>query len=293
MVLAQVYGGQVFKIGDFSKLTQLSVKTLRYYDELGLLKPVEVDRFTGYRYYSSDQLPRLNRILALKDLGLSLEQITLLLDRALSPVEIRGILRRKQVELAQLVEEEQARLVRVQARLRQIEQEGKMPTHEVVLKQVPPLRVAAVRAIVPNYGTQGELWGELGAYLGRHHINPTGPCLTIYHDPEYREQDVDIEVCEQVTGPAPNDGRVQVHELPEVDKMACILHHGTFDNVSETYETLTRWIEANGYRVVGPNREVYLLAVAEASTEVKYPAEFLTDRDANRLTEVQFPVEKA
>ncbi len=80
----------MFKIGEFSKLSQVTVKTLRYYDEIGLLKPAEVDRFTSYRYYSVDQLPRLNRILALKDLGLSLDQVAHLLDGNLPPGHFRG-----------------------------------------------------------------------------------------------------------------------------------------------------------------------------------------------------------
>jgi len=89
----------MFKIGEFSKLSQVTVKTLRYYDEIGLLKPAKVDRFTSYRYYSADQLPRLNRILALKDLGLSLAQVAQLLDGDLPPAQIRGMLRLKQAEL--------------------------------------------------------------------------------------------------------------------------------------------------------------------------------------------------
>src|SRR5512136_705220 len=133
----------MIKIGDFSKLSFVSVRTLRYYEEMGLLKPVEVDRFTGYRYYSFDQLPRLNRILALKDLGFSLEQIAQLLDEGLPPDQIRGMLRMRQTEMRQQAEEERARLARVEARLRQIEQEGKMPTHEVVIKKIEPQLVAA------------------------------------------------------------------------------------------------------------------------------------------------------
>jgi DNA-binding transcriptional MerR regulator len=282
----------VFKIGDFSKLSQLTVKALRYYDELGLLKPVSVDRFTGYRYYSADQLPRLNRILALKDLGLSLEHIAMLLNDNLSAEQIRGMLRLKQVEVQEHVQEEQARLARVEARLRQIEQEGKMPTNEVVLKKVEPLRVAAVRGIVPSYPQQDMLWRELDAYLARHKVNPVGPCLTVYHDTEYRERDVDVEVCEPVVGSPPSEGRVKVYDLPALEKAACILHHGDFSNVGATYDALIKWIETNGYRIVGSNREVYLLAVPYPVTDVQYPAQFLTDKDANRVTEIQFPVEK-
>ena len=128
----------MIKIGDFSRLSQVSVKTLRYYDEVGLLKPVEVDRFTGYRYYSFDQLPRLNRVLALKDLGFSLEQIAQALDEGLTPDQLRGMLRLKRAEIQQRVEEEQERLARVEARLRQIEQEAMMSNYDVVIKKVPP-----------------------------------------------------------------------------------------------------------------------------------------------------------
>src|ERR1700720_1207341 len=113
----------MFKIGEFSKLVQVTVPTLRYYDQVGLLKPVHVDRFTSYRYYSASQLPRLNRILALKDLGFSLEQIAQTLDEGVSPEQLRGMLRLKRAELRQHIADEQARLARVEARLNDIDKE--------------------------------------------------------------------------------------------------------------------------------------------------------------------------
>ena len=140
----------MFKIGEFSRLSHVTVKTLRYYDRIGLLKPATVDRWTSYRYYSADQLPRLNRILALKDLGLSLDQIARLLDDDLSPDQIRGMLRLKQVELQEQLEEEQTRLARVEQRLRQIEKEETMSSQEVAVKQIPAQAVASVRDTVPS-----------------------------------------------------------------------------------------------------------------------------------------------
>src|SRR5512141_669301 len=116
----------MIRIGDFSKLSRLPIKTLRYYQEVGLLKPVCVDNFTGYRYYSYEQIARLNRILALKDLGFSLEQIGQLLDEGLSPEQMRGMLILRQSEIRQRVQEEAERLARVESRLRQIEQEEEM-----------------------------------------------------------------------------------------------------------------------------------------------------------------------
>ena len=132
----------MFRIGDFSRLSLVSVKALRYYDELGLLKPARVDEFTGYRYYAASQLTRLNRVLALKDMGLSLEQIALLLDKEPTPDQIRGLLRLKQVELQQQLVEGQARLTRIEAWLQAFEQEVTMPGYDVILKKVAPLKVA-------------------------------------------------------------------------------------------------------------------------------------------------------
>ncbi len=272
----------MFKIGDFSKLSRVSIKTLRYYDELGLLKPVEVDRFTSYRYYSADQLSRLNRILALKDLGLSLEEIAQLLDDGLPAAQLRGMLRLKQVEARERVRDEQARLERVEARLRQIEEEGKMPTYEVVLKSVPPVKVASVRGIVPNYGEQGPLWGELEPYLAQNGIRPNAPCFAIYHDPEYRERDVDVEVCEPVDAAARGGTeRVKIYELPAVATMATVVHHGAFTLFDQAYGALMKWVQMNGYRIVGPNREHYL--------HVEEP---VRNDDPRLVTEIQIPVEK-
>jgi len=257
------------------------VKTLRYYDEIGLLKPAKVDRFTSYRYYSADQLPRLNRILALKDLGLSLAQIAQLLDDDLPPEQIRGMLRLKQVEAQQKVEEEQARLARVEWRLKQIEQEGVMSTQEVVLKKVPAQTVASVREIIPTYGDISQLFGEVFAYLGRHRVSPAGPPVDIYHDKEFRERDADVEVTVPVTESVPEEGRVKGRELPAVEEMACTVHQGNYEIIGEAYNRLMAWIEANGYRITGPCREVY----------VRGPE---SGRDpSNYVTEVQFPVEKA
>ncbi len=272
----------MFKIGDFTKLCQVSVKTLRYYDELGLLKPAHVDRFTDYRYYSAAQLPRLNRILALKDLGLSLEQIGQLLNDGVSPGQLTGMLKLKQAELQERVSEEQARLARVAAWLRQIEQEDKMSAYDVVIKKIEPQLVATVRDVVPTPPEQGGLWNELGTHMNQHKAKPTGACFTIYHDPEYKERDLDLEVCEPLAAPIAGARRVRVCELPGVEAMACSVHHGPFTTLPQAYQQIMKWIESNGYRITGPCREVYL-----------HPSQNGSQTDPNTVTEIQFPVEKA
>src|ERR671925_475829 len=110
----------MFKIGEFSRLSRVSVRMLRHYDQLGLLTPSQTDRFTNYRYYSGDQLPRLNRILALRDLGFSLEQIAGMLDEDLSPEQLLGMLKLKRAEVEQQMQTEQSRLARLEARISQM-----------------------------------------------------------------------------------------------------------------------------------------------------------------------------
>src|SRR5512139_2359236 len=140
----------MIRIGDFSKLSRVSVKTLRYYDDMDLLKPVYVDAMTGYRYYEFHQLPRLYRILALKDLGFSLEEIGRLLEGDLPTEQMRGMLKLRQAEIRQRVDEEAERLERVDIWLRQIEQENFMSKYDVVIKKIEPVRVASVRGVVPT-----------------------------------------------------------------------------------------------------------------------------------------------
>jgi len=271
----------MFKIGEFSRLSHVTVKTLRYYDKIGLLEPAEVDRFTSYRYYSASQLPRLNRILALKGLGLSLDQIARLLNDALPPDQIRGMLRLKQADIQEQLEEEQARLARVEQVLRQIEQEESMSTQEVALKKTPAQQVAAVRDIVPTYSHIGDLLDEIFAHFGQHKVGPAGPPIGIYYDEEYREKDVDIEAAVPVSGAVTDGERVKSRELPAIEQMACIVHAGSYDVIGGTYGQLMKWVEANGYHLSGPTREVYLQGPESGDDPSAY------------VTEIQVPVEKA
>lgn len=270
----------MLKIGDFSKLSGVSVQALRHYDEMNLLKPAQVDTFTGYRYYSASQLPRLNRILALKDLGFSLEQIARLLENDLPAQQLRGMLKMKQVELEQVLEEEQERLARVEARLRQIEMEGEMSNYEVIIKKVEPQLVASVRGIAPNYQGVGPLFGELYGYLARVGA-AEGLGGSIWHDESYKEKDVDTEAVAYLKSRLPESGRVKVYELPAAT-MACVVHNGAYNRINQAYEAVGQWIEANGYKIAGPNRELYLHATQPVRQD-----------DESYVTEIQFPVEKA
>ncbi len=272
----------MFKIGDFSKLAQVSVKTLRYYGERGLLKPAWIDRYTGYRYYTAEQLPRLNRILTLKELGFSLEQITALLREDLPYTELRGMMRLKQAELARRIQAEQSRLARVEARLQRIEQEGALPRYEVVRKSVPPQLVVGVRQVLPGLAHLPALFDELYGYLQVQSAlaEASFPSLAVYYDAEFNEERVDVEAAVPVSRRLPPDERWRMHELPGVEHMACAIHQGGYEGLGEAYSALLTWAEVSGYRVVGPNRELYL----QPPQPERQPGDY--------ITEVQLPVEK-
>lgn len=272
----------MIRIGDFSKLSRISVKTLRFYDEIDLLKPVEVDRFTGYRSYEYSQLARLNRILALKDLGFSLDEIRRLLESNLPADQLRGMLKLREAESRQRVREEAERLKRIEARLRQIEQEDVMSKYDVVIKKVEPLQVASLRGTVPTPPEQDILWQELEEYLAMNHVRPTGPCLSLYHDEEYKERDWDIEVCEPLAETVPPGKRVSIQTLPAVETMACTIHEGPFVTLHQAYDAIMHWVDENGYQIVGPVREIYVKASQEGS-----------QTDPGTMTEIQVPVEKS
>jgi effector-binding domain-containing protein len=276
------YGvNRMIRIGDFSRLSRVSIKTLRYYDEMGLFKPIDVDRFTGYRYYSASQLPRLNRILALRDLGLSLEQIAQVLDEGVSSEQLRGMLRLKRAELQHHIAGEQARLARVEDRLNTIDLEDTMTDNDVVIKQVEPQLVAGIRDMLTSYPEIGRLFDEVYGYLTRHGVKGIGFVgAAIWHDDEYKTSDIDGEAVVYLKQSIPEGERVRVYELPAVT-VSSVVHKGAYNRLNQAYEAIGRWIEANGYKIVGPNREVYL-----------YCTQPVRQDDESYVTEIQFPIEK-
>ncbi len=290
----------MLRIGDFSQLAQVSVPTLRHYDELGLLKPAHVDKFTDYRYYTVEQLPRLNRILALKDLGLSLDQIKRLLKDDVPPAQLRGMLAMKQAAIEQQIEVEQARLARVEARLRQIESEGQASKYDVVLKKVDAMTIAGLRQVVPHVSQMGDLrWPTLDRlydWLKARGVaeDNAQPELMIYHNSEYSDENIQMEVAVGLDNTAlkvlardeRRDGPVQVHKLPRVEAMATTIHHGRLYDIPEAIIALFRWIGSNGYCSAGSIREVHLFG---REHDIPNEEEAI---HTSRVMEIQIPVER-
>jgi DNA-binding transcriptional MerR regulator len=293
----------VLKIGEFSRLARVSTRTLRHYDELGLLEPDHTEFLTGYRYYALEQLPRLNRILALKNLGVPLGQISRLLRDELPVAELRGMLTLRRLEIEQHLREEQTRLAQVEARLKQIEQEGKPSPYEVVLKDVPPQMVAAVRTSVPTITDMPDyrcvLYDELYDLLERRRIEPGSPEYALYHDVEYLERDKNMEAAVAVNengrslrgvsnAPPPRgDDRLTYRELPAVPKMASVVHHGSAYDIPQAVSALFAWIGENDYSASGAYREIHLFG-----REIDFIREDRANLDS-LVVEVQIPVEDA
>jgi DNA-binding transcriptional MerR regulator len=282
----------MIRIGDFSRLARVSVVTLRHYDDLGLLTPAHVDPETGYRYYTPDQLPRLNRILALKELGFSLEQVARLLHDELPAAQIRGLLVMQRAQLEQQVREQRARLAAVEARLRHIEREGSPPVYDVVVRPVEPLLVASMRRRVPGAEAIERLFEEVEAYAASDHARAPQPPLALFHDAEYREQDLDVEVAVPLSKRVPDSKAADVRELPAVPSMACVVHAGSYATIGQAFADLLGWVGTQGYQVAGPHREVYLRFGAGDLT-LDLPDVYLTDEADAYVTELQVPIERA
>lgn len=249
----------MLKIGEFSRLSLTPVTTLRYYDDIGLLKPVEVDGFTGYRYYSAQQLPKLIRVNALKDAGLTLTEIVQLTESGTGPDDLRLALMRRRTESIRTVEAEQGRLQRIEAWLRQLTRQTTMNTYEVTIKRINPQLAVCLRRVVPTYHSEGELWGELCDYLGTlKGVQYAGPAMTIFYDGEFKEKDVDLELALPLTAPIPEHGDIRVRTLPGYEEVACVLHKGPFDTINNAYQFMLEWVEQNRYQLAGPDRVAYL-----------------------------------
>jgi DNA-binding transcriptional MerR regulator len=253
----------MFIIGDFARHGRVSVRMLRHYDATGLLRPAHVDPASGYRYYSAAQLARLNRIIALKDLGFTLQQVRDIVDEKVGAEELRGMLRLRRAELETAMAAAGARLVQVEARLRAIESEGHMPTNDVVIKSVPTVRVAELTATAASFEPEdigpviGPLYDELFRRLGSAGITPTGPGVAYYEDAPEGGGRISVHAAVQVSAPL-QDGAFRILDLPSMDQAATIVHRGSMDTVLPTAQTLARWTDANGYRSTGYPREINL-----------------------------------
>ncbi len=264
----------MLKIGEFSKLVCITVKALRFYDQEGLLKPAHVDSQNGYRLYDMSQVAEGWKIVTLKELGLSLPEIAEVMTGNPTFDQIRGMLTLKKAQQKLRIEEETAKLERVEHLLDIIQKEGAMPQHDVATKTVEEMTIVSFRGIFPTYMSVGEGFMSFPEYLKKHNVTPLGPAVCIYHDPEYKEKDYDIEGGFPVGEGAPNDGKFSVRKLPK-ELVASTIHTGTYEaGFHSAYKDIMDWMERNGYEFAGPPREVYLSEGSDGKlpvTEIMIP----------------------
>jgi DNA-binding transcriptional MerR regulator len=267
----------MLRIGEFARLTNVPVKTLRYYDELGLITPTRVDPATGYRYYSAEQLPRLHRLLALKELGFTLDQVARILNDGVTLEQLRGMLILKRAETEATLRTEQDRLARIEQHLKDIEQENAVPDYEVTLKSVEPQLVAACRVRVPTNdmvpAVLGEAYDTTYAHIKSQNARALEPCAALWHTSADTYEDEDTEAVVPIDRTIAASDRVQVYELAG-GAFASATHRGRFDEFTKLHPALLRWIDANAYEITGPSREVYHRVDhkgGESVVEVQYP----------------------
>lgn len=269
----------MFRIGEFSQIARVSARLLRYYDGLGLLRPQRIDPQTGYRFYSARQLPRLNRILALKDLGLALDQVARFVDDDISTDEIRRMLAPKKAEVEAELGEGQDRLRRIEARLRQIDDGNGARGFDVLLKPVVAQPFLAVRA---EFAGMDAVIATLRAVTARVPEAPRDKLIVVAHS-DFDDEHLDLDIGFSLTRAINRrvslaDGRdLTLGELPAAASMATVVRRDADLDSHRAFGALGQWIESNGLSIVGPCREVFLEPPFQGG---------------DMVVEIQFPVER-
>src|SRR5262245_38127119 len=276
----------MLRIGDFSRIARVSCRLLRYYDELGLLKPAIVEPASGYRFYSAAQLPELSRILVLKDLGLSLEQIRQVVGEGISAAELRAMLLVRRADVEQSLAAESDRLRHIEARIAELESQGSLALDDVRVRSEPARRVMTLRQTMRSFSEARGLIRQLVETVPRRVPGPAlGALIAIAHSAEFEPDAIDVEIGYILEGdfdrqpPAIAGAPMQLRELPGVGQMAVCVRVGLPEQAHLVTAKIGRYVDAHGYALAGPSRELFLRAPQP-------------DHMENSVVEMQFPVER-
>ena len=276
----------MFKIGEFSRIARVSTRLLRYYDRIGLFSPGRIDPATGYRYYLADQLAQLNRILALKGLGLSLDQVARMLDDKISADEIRGMLALRKAELERTLSEEAEQLRHVESRLRQIEEQGSLADYDVVIKSVDAQAFLSVRQTFSGMDDAVAMLGDVVRMVTARVPSANRDSVVVVAYSDFDDEALDLEIGfslkHEVRKPIvlPGNVTMAMTELPAERTLATVVRSGPNYQSHLAFGALGTWMEANSFQIAGPSREVFLQLPSNPSTK------------ADAVVEVQFPVTK-
>lgn len=281
----------MLKIGDFSKLTRISIRMLRHYDEIGLLKPESIDTFTSYRYYSAAQLPLANRINLLKSMGFSLAAISEIISQYHDASQLKKYLQIKLAEVKEQSEQAQSRLNLLETTIQRLGKDGTVMKYDVTLKEMPQRYVASLRKIIPTYQDEGALWNQMSEETGypfgangkgdRCALQMATPSysLAVFHDEGYKESDVDVEIQIAVQGKYENTENV-IFKTVEPVEIASAVYKGGYDQINEVNEAVAVWVSDHGYDYNGPMFSIYHVSPGH------------DPNPENWVTEVCYPVKK-
>ncbi len=246
----------MFQIGEFSKLTQITIRMLRYYDEAGVLKPADIDPWTGYRMYSVDQIPVLNKIIYLRDSGFTVSEIAAALNTE-DDDSLVTQLDRKQLEVEQVIKAEQEKLNKIELAKSELLHKKSEMHYNISIKSIPACLVLSLRRTIPDYYAEGDLWQELSAFAAEHQIQVSKNTFSIYYDTEYREKDVDVELCASVKKQGGNIDGFTFRNVEPVPMMACTMVYGAFSNIAGAYLAFAQWLKENSqYEMSYPTRQI-------------------------------------
>ncbi len=270
----------MYRIGQFSKIGKVTVKALRFYEEEGLLEPHYIDALSGYRYYDSGQLPRIHKIVALRQCGFSIPEIRKIIhDRNIPALFAQ---RKRELEIAS--RETALQLSSINSYIESLEESGAM-NYQIVLKDLPRVLVFSKRMIVKGYDSyfyEIPRIGEeiLAANPGLRCLDDPPYCFIVYLDGEYKEGDIDIEFCEAVYEAGIETETIKFKTIPAVPTAACVLHKGPYSELRPAYAAVFKWIDDNGYIPTDNPRESYIDGIWNRED----PSEW--------LTEVQVPIRR-
>lgn len=263
----------LYRVGMFSQMNQVTIKALRHYDDKGLLKPRYVDPENGYRYYSASQLPILHQIIALRNIGFSLDEI----QKVQQGIEKEKLLKRKKARLLEEIAQRMQEVSLIEAYLSGEE----LVEYDIIEKSLPEVTVASHETTIKNHGELMQAMPQMGREMERLGCECALPeyCFNIYLDGEYKEEDIRVDICEAVVEARTGDSFITFKTLPLIEKAICAIHKGPYETLPLTYQSLLSFIEQNDYEIIDLPRESYIDGIWNRDTAAEW------------LTEIQIPVQ--
>ena len=271
----------MFRIGQFSKLTQVSIRMLRHYDEIGLLKPVEVDNFTGYRMYSAAQIPLLQKIILLRDSEFKIAEIKEIISNYEDKNMIE-LLEMKKINIQKKIDLEKQRIEQIEKTINQIKSDNLDIHCNINFKKTEEFLIVSTRDIIPSYFDECLLWEKLCRFTKEENISVKNQMynnIAFYHDIDHKDKNVDVEVGLVVDKLGENKNGFVYREVEAIEKVAYAMIYGPYKNLAKGYEKLAYYLEENNMQMAySPSRQICYIGVDDTENPEEY------------LTEIQIPI---